>query len=195
MTYELRLDAFTEELVGLRLQIVAFLEKIGDYPGAVRLLETMMGDYRKWLDERGHWPGREAQRTMLLRKCVQISVKLAELYSCDYMLENEKAEEVLVWGVETALKEQKRRQEEGVKEGEGDWMSPEELGGTIEGRFPVSDAVHICSDFYLALAHVYEGKNRYFLAAPLFLQAISLADPKSCHMTVLSKYYHSSCFN
>lgn len=36
------------------------------------------------------------------------------------------------------------------------------------------------------MAHHYEKKNAHYLAAPLFLQAITYADPKSCHVAVLS---------
>ena len=38
-----------------------------------------------------------------------------------------------MWSVTALLKEQKRRQDEGVKEGEGQWLTDEEIGGTLEG--------------------------------------------------------------
>jgi hypothetical protein len=37
--------------------------------------------------------------------------------------------------VEMVLKEQQRREKEGVKPGEGDWMTPEENGGAFEGQY------------------------------------------------------------
>ena len=53
----------------------------------------------------------------------------------EYVVEKEVAEERLIWAVETVLKEQRRRETEGVKPGEGDWMSPEEIGGSLEGQY------------------------------------------------------------
>lgn len=39
-----------------------------------------------------------------------------------------------------------------------------------------------------ALGNHYESKSQHYLAAPLYLQAITLSPPKSCHSAVLSKY-------
>ena len=36
-----------------------------------------------------------------------------------------------------------------------------------------------------ALANLYESKDQHFLAAPLFLQALGLCPPRSCHSVVL----------
>ena len=47
-------------------------------------------------------------------------------------MDPENAERSLVWAVETALKEQRRREEEGVKEDEGSWMDDEESGAAME---------------------------------------------------------------
>jgi hypothetical protein len=38
----------------------------------------------------------------------------------------------------------------------------------------------------IALAHHYEEKNQHYLAAPLFLQALTMSDPSSCHTAILS---------
>ena len=84
-------------------------------------------------------------------------------------MNKEAAEEKLVWAVTTVLKEQRRREVEGVKPGEGEWLSPEEIGGSLE-----------------ALGHHYEEKNQHYLATPLFLQAVALSPPNSCHSAVLS---------
>jgi hypothetical protein len=66
---------------------------------------------------------------------VGVSVKLGELYANEYVAEKEVAEERLVWAVETVLKELQRREKEGVKHDEGEWMSPEEIGGSLEGQY------------------------------------------------------------
>ena len=38
----------------------------------------------------------------------------------------------------------------------------------------------------LALGPHYEERNQHYLSAPLFLQALGLCPPKSCHSVVLS---------
>jgi hypothetical protein len=75
-----------------------------------------------------------AKRTRLLAKAVSISVKLANIYSDEHVLEREAAHERLVWAVETTLRETQRRAKEGLKEGEGPWLSQEEIGGSLEGK-------------------------------------------------------------
>ena len=68
----------------------------------------------------------------MLAKMVGVSVKLGELYADDRIKNEEAAEERLVWAVTTVLKEKERREREGVREGEGAWMSAEEVGGALE---------------------------------------------------------------
>jgi hypothetical protein len=72
------------------------------------------------------------KRTRLLGKAVGISVKLGELYSNEHVMQQDLAHDRLVWSVETALNESRRRSVEGLKEGEGEWMSPESIGGALE---------------------------------------------------------------
>ena len=78
------------------------------------------------------------RRTRLLGKSVGISVKLGELYADDHVLQGDVAGDRLIWAVETVLKELHRRQAEGIQEGEGDWMTPEQIGGTLEGEWAAS---------------------------------------------------------
>ncbi|MCJ1240456.1 hypothetical protein MMC14_008459 [Varicellaria rhodocarpa] len=83
-------------------------------------------------------------------------------------MDPENAERSLVWAVETALKEQRRREEEGVKEDEGSWMDDEESGAAME-----------------SLADNYSSQQKHYLSAPLYLQSLSLLPPKSCHAVIL----------
>ena len=64
---------------------------------------------------------------------VQINVKLAQLYDIKYVNEPENGEKRLVEAVESALGEQQRREREGVRDGEGPWMTDDEIGATLEG--------------------------------------------------------------
>ncbi|KAI0134421.1 TPR domain-containing protein [Xylariales sp. AK1849] len=195
------IDPFSDEVLGIKIQLAAWLEKIGSYPNAIDVLEAVLRDCRRWvekmeqstrdglIDKAGNLVGGPepkqqsednpnaeekvlenlwAKRTRVLGKSVGISVKLGELYADEHVLQGESAGERLVWAVETVLKELQRRQSQGTKEGEGDWMTPEQIGGALE-----------------ALGNHYESKSQHYLAAPLFLQALTLSPPKTCHAAVL----------
>ncbi|KAI1332659.1 TPR domain-containing protein [Xylariaceae sp. FL0255] len=210
------LDPFSDEVLGLRIQLAAWLEGLGQFPKSIEVLEGLLEDCKKWVmvmeksvkdgkvDSSGRLVGEAAKqsdnlnladapvqtktssppqvpaeapvptenlfakRTRVLGRSVGISVKLGELYADEHVLQGDAAGEHLVWAVETILKELQRRQVEGVKESEGDWMSPEQIGGALE-----------------ALGNHYEAKSQHYLAAPLYLQAVSLSPPGTCHTAVL----------
>lgn len=197
------LDPFSDEVMGIKIQLAAWFEKIGSYRNSIDVLESLLRDCKKWVevmeksvrdglvDNSGKLAGSPSpqppttqedaetetdtkpenlwgKRTRVLGKSVGISVKLGELYSDEHVLEGDSAGQHLVWAVETVLKELQRRQVEGVKEGEGDWMTPEQIGGALE-----------------ALGNHYESKSQHYLSAPLFLQAVSLSPRNSCHTAVL----------
>lgn len=162
------MDPFSDEVLGVKFQLASFFEKLQNHQRAIDILEIVRRDCLRWFDEFGdkHW--NDGKRTRVLGKTIGISVKLGDLYSNPYIKDTEKAEEKLVWAVETVLREKMRREKEGVKEGEGDWITDQEMGASME-----------------ALAHHYEEKDQHYLATPLFLQALTVAPPKSCHAAVL----------
>ncbi|KXJ91030.1 hypothetical protein Micbo1qcDRAFT_205055 [Microdochium bolleyi] len=116
------------------------------------------------LDYENFW----RKRNRVLAMMVKISTKLGDLYADPHVLESDLAGERVIWSVETTLKELHRRQTEGVKEGEGPWFSEEELGAELE-----------------RLGQHYESKSQHYLAAPAFLQAITLSPKDSCHTAVM----------
>jgi hypothetical protein len=132
---EMGMDPFSDEIMGIKIQLAAFFEKIQVYQKACQVLEIVKADNLKWVEVLGGKKGNEGKRTRVLTKTVEVSVKLGELYANEYVKEDEKAEEALIWAVETILKEQRRRETEGVKEGEGEWMTPEKVGGSMECEF------------------------------------------------------------
>ena len=134
---EMGLDPFSDEMLGVRIQVASFFEKIHQYQLAIDVLEKVRGDCLKWMERLGGKEGNEGKRTRVLGKTIGISVKLGEHYANPHVADQEAAEERLVWAVTALLREQKRREDEGVKEGEGQWMSNEEIGGSLEGaHFP-----------------------------------------------------------
>ena len=184
---ELEMDPFSDEILGVKIQLSALFEKTHMYQKAIDVLEIVRSDCLRWLEEIGSQDGKEGQRTKVLGKTIGISVRLGEYYANEQIRDQETAEERLVWAVTAVLREQKRREDEGVKEGEGEWMSNEEIGGALEGQTMEHGIpfFNFANGLFQALGHVYEGKDQHYLSAPLFLQALGLCPPNSCHSVVL----------
>lgn len=186
---ELGMDPFSDEIMGVKIQVAALMERIQNYPKAIEVLEILRSDCIKWEAELGGLERNIGKRTRVLAKTVAISVKLGELYANPYIHEPEQAQERLVWAVEMILKEKQRRETEGVKEGEGGWISDEDLGASLEGGSSdkIREDEKQMPNNVAALAHSYEEKDQHYLATPLFLQALSLKEKNDCHSVVLSK--------
>ncbi|QSZ36484.1 hypothetical protein DSL72_006364 [Monilinia vaccinii-corymbosi] len=165
---EMGMDPFSDEYLGIKISVCVLLERVHAYDKAIGVYEIMRDDCGKWMEQLGDLERNIGKRTRVLRRMVEISVKIADLYNGEYVLQPDKAEESLVYAVEIILKEQMRRQKEGVRPGEEVWLSDEEMGGTFE-----------------TLANHYESTNKHHLAAPLFLQAIALSIPATCHTAIL----------
>ena len=160
---ELGLDPFSDDVMGIKIQLAAWLEQIENHAVAAQVLESLLNDCKRWVEvmeksvKDGTAPkfvsppptveadgSKQAaadapppetlwgKRTRVLGKAVGISVKLGELYSNEHVMQQDRAHERLIWSVETALREARRRSLEGLKEGEGEWMSSEAIGGALE---------------------------------------------------------------
>ncbi|KAK5013204.1 hypothetical protein LTR60_000539 [Cryomyces antarcticus] len=165
---EIGMDPFSDEIIGVKIQIAELMERIQNYSKSIEVLEILRRDCLAWEEKLGGKEGNAGKRTRVLAKTVAISIKLAELYASEYVRNKSMAEERLVWAVEAILKEKQRRDEHGVKEGEGDWVTDSEIGASLE-----------------TLAHHYEEANKHYLATPLFLQALALRPKTDCHSVVL----------
>lgn len=128
------MDPFSDEILGVKYTIAALFEDNGYHDTACEVLEIMRSDCQRWVDEfsEKHW--NDGNRSRIKKNLVQVNVKLAQLYDSKYVREPNSAEKRLVEAVESALGEQQRRETEGIKEGEGAWMTNDELGATLEGR-------------------------------------------------------------
>jgi len=115
----------------LKVKFTTLLAENGHPTLAVDILEQVIKDNNRWMKER-FVPGKEGQRKEVLLSNVRIANRLAELYTDDHVLDIDKAEQKLVYAVETILKEHKRREDEGVKEGEGEWINDDEFGAMLE---------------------------------------------------------------
>jgi len=196
MAGEMGIDPFSDPIIGVKIQLAAMFEKCHAYEQSIGVLEILRKDNVKWLEEHGQDEGMQGKRTSILGKTIGVSVKLGELYALPYVQKKEEAEERLIWAVTAVLKEQKRREDEGVKEGEGEWMSNEEIGGALEGiphplhrqPPPVLATQQSCSasltSRLLALGTHYTTQSLHYLSAPLYLQALGLSPPP-CHAVIL----------
>ncbi|KAK0613476.1 hypothetical protein B0T14DRAFT_280476 [Immersiella caudata] len=203
---ELKLDFFSDDVMGIKIQLAKWLEDIHNYDNAAKVLEALLFDCKRWVEameksvkdktstripltprrletaeptpedeEPNVAEGLWTKRNRILAKSVALSVKLANLYSDDHVMKQDLAHRHLMWAVDTALKELQRRRTEGVKEGEGKWLSSEEMGATLE-----------------SLGHSYESKSQFHLALPLFFQALRLSNDQ-CHSAVLMNNI-ATCF-
>jgi hypothetical protein len=127
------MDPFSDEIMGVKYTIAALFEDAGYYSLAIDVLEIMRSDCQRWVDEFSdkHWT--TGNRSRVKKNMVQINLKLGQLYDVRYVNEPENGERRLVEAVESALREQQRREKDGVKNGEGPWMTNDEMGGTLEG--------------------------------------------------------------
>jgi tetratricopeptide (TPR) repeat protein len=165
---EMGMDPFSDEIMGVKYTIAALFEDAGYYSLAVDVLEIMRTDCQKWVDEFSHKHVQTGNRSRVMKNMVQINLKLGQLYDVRYVNEPDNGEKRLVEAVESALREQQRREREGVKSGEGPWLSDDEMGGVLE-----------------ALGTHYEQFDSHYLATPLFVKALQLCPPTSCHSVVL----------
>jgi hypothetical protein len=161
-------------------------EQAGHYPLACDVLEIMRVDCQRWMDEYSKDHITDGDRSRILKVMVQLNVKLGNLYDSKYMNEPDNAEKRLTEAVTTALKEKARREQEGVKEGEGDWLTDEEMGATLECKSILIERLQLLT--HAALGSHYEQYDQHYLATPLFLQALTYCPPKSCHAVVLSEF-------
>lgn len=161
---ELGMDPLSDEVTGIKIELAGILEKFGLKDKTTTILEHVLDECVA---------GAKAQpngleRTRLLKRGIGIGLKLGNLYQ--ELKKPTEAEEALVWSVETILREQVRRQKDGVKvEDEGEWLGGEEIGMALEN-----------------LAGYYQSNSQHFLATPLYLQALDMLPPNNCHAVVLS---------
>lgn len=115
------------------------------------------------------------RRERLLRKAVSTSVKLGEIYASQHVLDADASHRHLVWAVETTLKEAHRRRTEKPRPGEQKWMTPTEMGASME-----------------SLGRDYERRGQFHLAIPLFFQGLRSCE-SPCHRAVIMNNL-AACF-
>ena len=202
---EMGMHPFSDEILGIKLQVAMMLEKAGLVKPAIEVLERTKVETLKWIDEGRNDIGlkskeaaagadqmkmgeqdkvkiddpeileeqkrlkeleefEDRQRNKALKKSVGIQMKLAELYSSDYIQDEKKAEDAQVAAVELSLKEMRRRQALGLP-----------VGGASQDEN--SDAWLNLTEMATALAELastYTSQDKPELAMPLYLRALDL---------------------
>ncbi|KAI9806741.1 MAG: hypothetical protein M1825_006198 [Sarcosagium campestre] len=131
---ECNMHPLSPEVLGIKVELAHFLERTDHHEKAINVLELVRADCLKWIDERGGLEENAAARTRILQTAIRLAAKLGGLYADKNVMERELAEERVAWAVETSLKEKERRNTEGVKPDEGEWMDDEEFGAIFESQ-------------------------------------------------------------
>ena len=182
---ELQISPFSDEVLGIKVQMAYLFEMAGHYEQAAEVLEMIRNQCFVWVENDGDQHIADGHRSRILGKTVGIGVKLAEYLSDPSVRKDTEAEEVLVSVVDTVLKEQQRRQKKGVEEGEGPWITDEAAGSSFESkRIQLPGVVHIHSHM-LQLSPIDMKKQtttispRHFSCKPLPIHPQSLATRSS----------------
>ena len=170
---EIGMNPYSEEFTGMRIRVAEFLEQHEQWEAAITLLERERGycyDFMERAQKQKEFEVPDAQWSRMVGMAVKLGIKIGKLYGNEDVDNQEAAQAAFVQAVETLLRERIRRQEEGVKDDAQKWLNEEEIGASLE-----------------ELGHSYLDTDQPDLALPLFLQALSLSPPKSCHSAMLSK--------
>ncbi|OGM46956.1 TPR domain protein [Aspergillus bombycis] len=198
---EMGMHPYSDEVVGIKIQVAMMLERAGLAKASVEVLERTKGEIMGFVEGKDRGEGvigvkadkedgeekrkemeefEKQQRDRVLKKAVGIEMKLAELYSSDYIQDEKKAEAAQVAAVELCLKELHRRQSLGLPVGGG-----LEADNT-EGWLNVTEIATALTD----LAGRYTAQENYELSIPLQMRALDLlhteeGDAPTCKQVVL----------
>ncbi|EAS27906.3 TPR domain-containing protein [Coccidioides immitis RS] len=206
---QLGMHPFSEEVLGIRLQIPHMLEKAGMMKPAIEVLEKTQKDCLEWVqngrrkqmirnrerardgnriddptgtgEERKAEQEKEAEeerrRGFVMKRAAGVGVKIAELYSSDYVRETDKAEKALLSAVDLSRAELQHRREMNLPVSQGD-------GDYYLNLTEVAFAFNELADFYAE-------RGRSDLSTALYMQSLSLIKedqqdrPSTCAQVVL----------
>lgn len=189
---QLEMHPFSDEVLGIRLNIAMMLEKAGLAKAAIEILEKIQADCQAWVqngrrrqmirdrERAGNTASRtvgseqmkleqeilkaeemdDQMRDTIMKKVVGMGVKLAELYSSEYVQDMEKAENALVNSVNTSVTELRRRRDLNLP-------VSKYAGDTFMNLTEIATA-------YTELADLYSRQGKHDLAATLYMYALGL---------------------
>ncbi|KAH8893123.1 TPR domain-containing protein [Thozetella sp. PMI_491] len=197
---ELGLDPFSDDVLGIKIQLAAWLEKIGSYDNATQVLERVLGDCKSWIE----LMEKSVKEGKIPRALMPPPPPLLLTADPNQPTEPEEEPETL-WGKRTRilakavgisvklgeLYADEHIMEQEVAHERLTWAVETALGelqrrateSPKEGEGPWMDSDQMGGALE-SLAHSYERKSQFHLALPLFFQALRLShDP--CHSAVI----------
>ena len=75
---EMEIDPFSDEIMGVKIQVAKLMEDVGQIGKAIQVLEILRRDSLEFLRQYGDREHNKTKRTRVLAKCVGMSVKLGE---------------------------------------------------------------------------------------------------------------------
>jgi hypothetical protein len=131
---EAQMHPLDERVLGIKLQIGHFFEKkMLSYINAIKVYEHTYRECDEWLEREGEEHYKTGHRSRILAARVRLAMRLGELYSAGHIGRYDDAEEIMTNAAEIVVMERRRRDEEGVQPGEGDFLPEEEVGASMEG--------------------------------------------------------------
>ncbi|KAI7010777.1 hypothetical protein KC355_g6029, partial [Hortaea werneckii] len=89
---EMEIDPFSDEIMGVKIQVAKLMEDVGQIGKAIQVLEILRRDSWEFLRQYGDREHNKTKRTRVLAKCVGMSVKLGELYGTAEIYDREMSE-------------------------------------------------------------------------------------------------------
>ncbi|GAO49845.1 hypothetical protein SAICODRAFT_196884 [Saitoella complicata NRRL Y-17804] len=163
------MDKGSDAVTGVKIQIAGVYEEIERPERALQIYTTVLYELQKAIAELPSKPlgeketpaDREADRLRMQKRAVSVALKTGQIRAD--MSDDDEAEKILTWAVQTMLTETNKNPTPGI------WMTTEEMGGTLE-----------------SLAHFYLERGKAALATPLFVAAYNMSEKEpTCHSVVL----------
>ncbi|KAI9887556.1 MAG: hypothetical protein M1823_000647 [Watsoniomyces obsoletus] len=177
MATKLNMDPMSDEVTGIHIELAGFMEALKQYKVAIRVLEELHKQVVQWIESEGDQPGNVTRRTSLLARMIGVALKQAELYAKQGEQQDKEGKrdsddrsiERLNWALESYMKEQMRREKEGIKPDEDDKWITTEAGVALLER----------------AGAIFHRRGQYDLAIPLWRAAIQMQAEPDCHTVTL----------
>lgn len=163
------LHPLSDKVAGIKVECAQLLSTIkgGMYAEkAVKIMERVLDESAagaEYFEKQQRWQ----DRSRVLMRAILLAFKVGEMYQD--LDKDKNAEDAMVWGTETLLKEIRRRKDNDVDENE-------------EGVWFDNTAVSECLE---KLANHFEKTDQFALATPLYLSAMEMIPSSSCHAITL----------
>jgi hypothetical protein len=185
------LHPLSDKVAGIKVECAQLLSTIkgGMYAEkAVKIMERVLDESAagaEYFEKQQRWQ----DRSRVLMRAILLAFKVGEMYQD--LDKDKNAEDAMVWGTETLLKEIRRRKDNDVDENEeGVWFDNTAVSECLESKsFPINFSQSSKAEKKLGageeLANHFEKTDQFALATPLYLSAMEMIPSSSCHAITL----------